>query len=105
MRVLTIPLALEKLRGRHGRVSVRVCPPATAAPIATQSSCFGLAPSIYFVIADSIDRNGGDAFGRSRQGAPDRKTQKIPLRTRRSFTRGTPRGFGQKRTSISRQPR
>src|SRR5215475_9934846 len=31
--------------------------------------------------------------GRSRQGAPDRKTQKIPLRTRRSFTRGTPRGL------------
>src|SRR5436190_16117443 len=31
--------------------------------------------------------------GRSRHGAPDRKTQKIPLRTRRSFTRGTPRGL------------
>ncbi len=26
-------------------------------------------------------------------GAPDRKTQKMPLRTRRSFTRGTPRGL------------
>jgi hypothetical protein len=25
--------------------------------------------------------------------APDRKTQKMPLRTRRSFTRGTPRGL------------
>jgi hypothetical protein len=31
--------------------------------------------------------------GRSRQAAPDRKTQKMPLRTRRSFTRGTPRGL------------
>ena len=29
--------------------------------------------------------------GRSRQGAPDRSTQKIPLRTRRSSTRATPR--------------
>jgi hypothetical protein len=28
-----------------------------------------------------------------RHGAPDRKTQKMPLRTRRSFTRGTPRGL------------
>jgi hypothetical protein len=28
-----------------------------------------------------------------RQGAPDRNTQKMPLRTRRSFTRGRPRGF------------
>jgi hypothetical protein len=26
-------------------------------------------------------------------GAPDCKTQKMPLRTRRSFTRGTPRGL------------
>jgi hypothetical protein len=25
--------------------------------------------------------------------APDRKTQKMPLRTRRSFARGTPRGL------------
>src|ERR1700720_2699047 len=32
-------------------------------------------------------------FGRSRQGAPDRNTQKMPLRTRRSFTRATPRGL------------
>ena len=31
--------------------------------------------------------------GRSRQGAPDRNIQKIPLRTRRSSTRGTPRGL------------
>src|SRR6516164_6159925 len=36
---------------------------------------------------------GPNAFGRSRHGAPDRKTQKMPLRTRRSFTRGTPRGL------------
>ena len=41
---------------------------------------------------------GPNAAGRSRQGAPDRRTQKMPLRTRRSFTRGTPRGlFGQHR--------
>jgi hypothetical protein len=26
-------------------------------------------------------------------GAPDRRTQKMPLRTRRSFTRRTPRGL------------
>jgi hypothetical protein len=32
-------------------------------------------------------------FGRSRHGAPDRKTQKMPFSTRRSFTRGTPRGL------------
>jgi hypothetical protein len=31
--------------------------------------------------------------GRSRQGAPDRSTQKMPLRTRRSSTRGLPRDF------------
>src|SRR5258706_7787866 len=31
--------------------------------------------------------------GRSRQGAPERKTQKIPFRTRRSSTRGMPRGL------------
>jgi len=29
----------------------------------------------------------------SRQGAPDRRTQKMPFKTRRSFTRGTPRGL------------
>ena len=29
----------------------------------------------------------------SGSGAPDRKTQKMPFRTRRSFTRGTPRGL------------
>jgi hypothetical protein len=29
----------------------------------------------------------------ARGGAPDRKTQKMPLRTRRSFASGTPRGF------------
>src|SRR6202022_2994597 len=31
--------------------------------------------------------------GRSRQGAPERKTQKMPFRTRRSSTRGMPRGL------------
>lgn len=36
---------------------------------------------------------GPKLSGRSRRGAPDRKTQKMPLRTRRSFTRGTPRGL------------
>src|SRR5687767_3175358 len=30
---------------------------------------------------------------RRENGAPDRKTQKMPFRTRRSFTRGTPRGL------------
>jgi len=29
----------------------------------------------------------------SRQGAPERRTQKMPLSTRRSFTRRTPRGL------------
>lgn len=34
---------------------------------------------------------------RSRLGAPDRRPQKMPFRTRRSFTRGAPRGlFGRK---------
>ena len=36
---------------------------------------------------------GPNAAGRSRQGAPDRKTQEMQLRTRRSFTRGMPRGL------------
>ena len=36
---------------------------------------------------------GPPLFGRSRHGAPDRKTQKMPLRTRRPSTRGTPRGL------------
>ena len=31
--------------------------------------------------------------GRSRHGAPDRSTQHMPLRTRRSSTRGTPRAL------------
>jgi hypothetical protein len=31
--------------------------------------------------------------GRSRQGAPDRNIQKMPLTTRRSLTLGTPRGL------------
>src|ERR687893_769234 len=36
---------------------------------------------------------GAKAPGRSRQGAPERRTQKMPLSTRRSLTRGTPRGL------------
>jgi hypothetical protein len=37
---------------------------------------------------------GGSApFQKSRQGAQDRKIQKMPFRTRRSFTRGTPHGL------------
>src|SRR5262249_61662012 len=38
-------------------------------------------------------RIGPNVSGRSRHGAPDLKTQKMPLSTRRSFTRGTPRGL------------
>ena len=34
----------------------------------------------------------GTVSGRSRKGAPDRSTQKMPLRTRRSSTRATPEG-------------
>ncbi|GMO16523.1 hypothetical protein BwSH20_47550 [Bradyrhizobium ottawaense] len=34
---------------------------------------------------------GPKLSGRSRHGAPDRKTQKMPLRARRSFTSGNPR--------------
>ena len=47
-------------------------------------------PADEAVVASGVWPN---ASGRSRQGAPDRKTQKMPLRTRRSFTRGTPRGL------------
>jgi hypothetical protein len=36
---------------------------------------------------------GPNLSGRSRHGAPDRKIQKMPSRTRRSFTRGTPSGL------------
>jgi hypothetical protein len=36
---------------------------------------------------------GPKVSGRSRYGAPDRKTQKIPLRTHRSFTRSRPRSL------------
>ena|SRR5271170_4134994 len=36
---------------------------------------------------------GPKLSGRSRYGAPERRTQKMPLSTRRSFTRGTPRGL------------
>jgi hypothetical protein len=42
---------------------------------------------------EAIVVRGPKLTGRSRHGAPDRKTQKMPLRTRRSFTRGTPRGL------------
>jgi hypothetical protein len=46
------------------------------------------------VVASGVWPN---AAGRSSQGAPDRRTQKMPFRTRLSFTRGTPRGlFGSK---------
>jgi hypothetical protein len=48
----------------------------------------GPPPADEAVVASCV---GPNAAGRSRQGAPDRKTQKMPLRTRRSFTRGTPR--------------
>jgi DNA-binding transcriptional regulator PaaX len=48
--------------------------------------------------------NGGDrdasrealknaGFGSSRHGVPERRTQKMPLNTRRSLTRRTPRGL------------
>jgi hypothetical protein len=47
-------------------------------------------PANEAVVARGVWTN---ASGRSRQGAPDRKTQKVPLRTRRSFTRGTTRGL------------
>ncbi len=38
---------------------------------------------------DGATCKGTKLSGRSRHGAPDRKTQKMPLRPRRSFTRGT----------------
>jgi hypothetical protein len=47
-------------------------------------------PANEAVVASGV---GPKSPGRSRHGAPDRKTQKMPLRTRRSSTRGTPRGF------------
>ena len=36
---------------------------------------------------------GPNSFGRARHGAPVRNTQNIPFRTRRSSSRGTPRGL------------
>ena len=36
---------------------------------------------------------GPNSFGSARHGAPVRNTQKIPFSTRRSSTRGTPRGL------------
>jgi hypothetical protein len=45
-------------------------------------------------LRDSLrDNCRPNSCDRSRHGAPDRKTQRMPLRTRRSFTRGTPRGL------------
>jgi hypothetical protein len=38
-------------------------------------------------------RTGSVGVREIRHGAPDRKTQNVPLRTRRSFTRGPPRGL------------
>jgi len=49
----------------------------------------GPTPANEAIIASGVPK----LVGRSRHGAPDRKTQKMPLRTRRSFTRGTPRGL------------
>ena len=44
---------------------------------------------------EAIVTSGEDhrSLAGSRQGAPERKTQKIPFRTRRSLTRGMPRGL------------
>ena len=42
------------------------------------------------------------ALGRSRHGAPDRSTQKMPFSTRRSSTRGTPLGLFGSSGSITR---
>lgn len=47
-------------------------------------------PADEAVVARGVQTN---AWGGSRQGAPERKIQKLPLMTRRSFTRGTPRGL------------
>jgi len=50
----------------------------------------GPPPANEAIVASGVGANASD---RSRQGAPERRTQKMPLRTRRSFTRGTPRGL------------
>ena len=42
------------------------------------------------VVASGVWANAVD---RSRQSAPDRRTQKMPFRTRLSLTRGTPLGL------------
>jgi len=44
---------------------------------------------------------GPNSFGKARHGAPVRSTQKIPLSTRRSSTRGTPRGLFGKSGAIT----
>jgi hypothetical protein len=38
-------------------------------------------------------RSSSNKKNRSRHGAPDRSIQKMPFSTRRSSTRGTPRGL------------
>jgi hypothetical protein len=45
--------------------------------------------------SEAIVTSGTGAIGRwqVRHGAPERRTQKMPLSTRRSFTRRTPRGL------------
>src|SRR5215469_15138069 len=64
---------------------------------AVPNTCF--APSDKAIVA-------GGAWavrsGRSRHGAPDRSTQKMPFSTRRSSTRGTPRGSLGRSGSITR---
>ena len=68
----------------HGRV------------VRTSQRIHNLAPDARPPPPDEAIVAGGvrtEMSGRSRQGAPDRSTQKMPLRTRRSFTRGTPRGL------------
>jgi hypothetical protein len=47
-------------------------------------------PANKAVVAGGV---GPKSSGMPRHGAPDRNPQKMSLRTRRSFTRGTPRGF------------
>jgi hypothetical protein len=47
----------------------------------------------FLVSPPPTDEAVANFSGRSRQGAPERKTQKMPSRTRRSLTRGTPRGL------------
>src|SRR5579875_3392476 len=48
---------------------------------------------------------GPYSLGSARHGAPVRKTQKIPFRTRRSSTRGTPRGLFGSNGAITPHPK